>query len=146
MSVAGNRSGPQGILAQTRFAQEAKLDYGLALKSRGREDGMADAGTIRRVDAGTLTRADLADVVHREIGLSRAESAGIVERILHHMCAALSDGHNVKISGFGSFILRDKGERVGRNPKTGVEVPIAPRRVLTFRASQIMRERIAKGG
>ena len=106
---------------------------------------MADAGTIRRTDAGTLTRADLADVVQREIGLSRAESAGIVERILHHMCHALSEGENVKISGFVSFILRDKGERIGRNPKTGVEVPIAPRRVLTFRASQIMRERIAKG-
>ena len=104
---------------------------------------MADAGVMRRVDAGTLTRADLADVVHGEIGLSRAESASIVERILHHMCSSLSEGHNVKISGFGSFILRDKGERVGRNPKTGVEVPIAPRRVLTFRASQIMRERIA---
>jgi integration host factor subunit alpha len=107
---------------------------------------MADAGVMRRVDAGTLTRADLADVVHGEIGLSRAESASIVERILHHMCSSLSEGHNVKISGFGSFILRDKGERVGRNPKTGVEVPIAPRRVLTFRASQIMRERIIDGG
>jgi integration host factor subunit alpha len=107
---------------------------------------MADAGVMRRVDAGTLTRADLADVVHGEIGLSRAESASIVERILHHMCSSLSDGHNVKISGFGSFILRDKGERVGRNPKTGVEVPIAPRRVLTFRASQITRERIVNGG
>jgi len=95
---------------------------------------------------GTLTRADLADVVHREIGLSRADSAGIVERILSHMCQSLSDGQNVKISGFGSFILRDKGERVGRNPKTGVEVAIAPRRVLTFRASQTMRERIAGGG
>ena len=106
---------------------------------------MADAGTIRTTAVGTLTRADLADTVHREIGLSRAESAGIVENILHHMCASLSEGHNVKISGFGSFILRDKGERVGRNPKTGVEVPIAPRRVLTFRASQIMRERIASG-
>ena len=107
---------------------------------------MADAGTIGKLDAGTLTRADLADVVHQEIGLSRAESANIVERILHHMCASLSDGQNVKISGFGSFILRDKGERIGRNPKTGVEVPIATRRVLTFRASQIMRERIVKGG
>ena len=107
---------------------------------------MADAGTARGTGVGTLTRADLADVVHREIGLSRADSAGIVERILHHLCASLSDGKNVKISGFGSFILRDKGERVGRNPKTGVEVPIAPRRVLTFRASQIMRERIANGG
>ncbi len=105
---------------------------------------MADAGNIRKIDAGTMTRADLADVVHREIGLSRAESASIVERILHHMCAALAHGNNVKISGFGSFILRDKGERIGRNPKTGVEVPIAPRRVMTFRASHIMRDRIAK--
>jgi integration host factor subunit alpha len=101
---------------------------------------------MRKPQAGTLTRADLADVVHNEIGLSRSESASIVERILHHMCAALSDGQNVKISGFGSFILRDKGQRIGRNPKTGVEVPIAPRRVLTFRASQIMRERISRGG
>ncbi len=107
---------------------------------------MADAGTIRKLEVGTLTRADLADVVHREIGLSRAESANIVERILHHLCASLSEGENVKISGFGSFILRDKGERIGRNPKTGVEVPIAPRRVLTFRASQITRERIVNGG
>jgi integration host factor subunit alpha len=107
---------------------------------------MADAGLVTKADAGTLTRADLADVVHSEIGLSRAESSSIVERVLFHMCHALSDGQNVKISGFGSFILRDKGERVGRNPKTGVEVPIAPRRVLTFRASQIMRDRIAGVG
>ena len=94
-------------------------------------------------EAGTMTRADLADVVHREIGLSRAESAMMVERVLYHLCHSLAEGENVKISGFGSFILRDKGERVGRNPKTGIEVPIAPRRVLTFRASQLMREHIA---
>ena len=90
-----------------------------------------------------MTRADMADLVHLKLGLSRAESASMVERVLHHMCASLSDGDNVKISGFGSFILRDKGERVGRNPKTGVEVAIAPRRVMTFRASQIMRDKIA---
>ena len=107
---------------------------------------MADAGLIRKPQVGTLTRADLADIVHREIGLSRADSAGIVEGVLHHMCAGLANGQNVKISGFGSFILRDKGERIGRNPKTGVEVPIAPRRVLTFRASQIMRDRIIGRG
>jgi integration host factor subunit alpha len=109
---------------------------------------MADLGIARLgKEAGvgsTLTRADLADVVHRKLGLSRAESAGLVERVLHHMCATLADHKNVKISGFGSFILREKGERIGRNPKTGVEVPIAPRRVMTFRASQIMRDRIAK--
>jgi len=103
---------------------------------------MADAGMIRRTDAGTLTRADLADVVHREIGLSRAESAGLVERILFHMCHALSEGQNVKISGFGSFILRDKGERVGRNPKTGVEVPILPRRVMVFKPSNVLKAKI----
>jgi integration host factor subunit alpha len=96
--------------------------------------------------AGTLTRADLAESLHREIGLSRADAAGIVEQILHEMCHALSQGENVKISGFGTFVLRDKGERVGRNPKTGVEVPIAPRRVLTFRASQMMRDRIVAAG
>lgn len=95
-------------------------------------------------EAGTLTRADLAEAVHRNIGLSRAESAGMVEQILDHMSDALERGENVKISGFGSFVLRDKGERMGRNPKTGIEVPIAPRRVLTFRASQMMRERIVK--
>ncbi len=111
-----------------------------------------DAGSaaVLRSDAtdtaGTLTRADLAESLHSEIGLSRAESSKIVEQILHEMCAALSRGENVKISGFGTFVLRDKGERVGRNPKTGVEVPIAPRRVLTFRASQMMRERIVAAG
>ncbi len=69
----------------------------------------------------------------------------MVETILRLMCEALANGENVKISSFGTFVLRDKNERVGRNPKTGVEVPIAPRRVLTFRASQTMRERIARG-
>jgi integration host factor subunit alpha len=96
--------------------------------------------------AATLTRADLAESLHREIGLSRADSARFVEQILGHMCDALAKGENVKISGFGTFVLRDKGERIGRNPKTGVEVPIAPRRVLTFRASQMMRDRIVGAG
>ena len=109
---------------------------------------MADLGIARinnEADASnTLTRADLADVVHRKLGLSRAESANVVERVLHYMGESLAKGRNVKISGFGTFILRDKGQRVGRNPKTGVEVPIAPRRVMTFRASQIMRDRIAR--
>ncbi len=95
--------------------------------------------------ASTLTRADLAEALHKQVGLSRADSAMLVEQILSHMCEALARGENVKISGFGTFVLRDKGERVGRNPKTGVEVPIAPRRVLTFRASQVMRDRICSG-
>lgn len=94
--------------------------------------------------AGTLTRADLADALHREVGLSRVDSSRLVEQIIDKMCDALANGENVKISGFGTFVLRDKGQRIGRNPKTGVEVPIAPRRVLTFRASQMMRGRIIK--
>ena len=91
---------------------------------------------------GTLTRADLAESINRRVGLSRADSLSMVEGILRHMCEALSEGENVKISGFGTFLLRDKTERVGRNPKTGVEVPITPRRVLTFRASQMLKDRI----
>ena len=88
---------------------------------------------------GTLTRADLSDALQREVGLSRADSAKLVEEILDHMCDALARGENVKISGFGTFVLRDKGQRIGRNPKTGVEVPIAPRRVLVFRPSHVLK-------
>ena len=93
-------------------------------------------------DAGTLTRADLAEMLNRQVGLSRADAAEMVESILGHMTSALLNGDNVKISGFGTFVLRDKAERIGRNPKTGVEVPITPRRVLTFRASQGMRQKV----
>ncbi len=92
----------------------------------------------------TLTRADLAEAINRRMGLSRAESLGMVEAILRHMCESLASGDHVKISGFGTFLLRDKTERVGRNPKTGVEVPITPRRVLTFRASQMLKDRITE--
>jgi len=94
---------------------------------------------------GTLTRADLAEVINRKMGFSRAESLAMVETILDQMSDALEHGENVKISGFGTFLLRDKSERIGRNPKTGVEVPITPRRVLTFRASQMLKDRIAQG-
>ena len=104
---------------------------------------LGEADEMRSV--GTLTRADLAETINRKLGLSRAESLAMVESILEKMCGALAKGENVKISGFGSFVLRDKNERIGRNPKTGVEVPITPRRVLTFRASQLLKDRIAKG-
>ena len=91
----------------------------------------------------TLTRADLAEAINRRLGFSRAESLDLVEAILCRMCDALAEGENVKISGFGTFLLRDKAERVGRNPKTGIEVPITPRRVVTFRASQMLKDQIA---
>lgn len=93
-----------------------------------------------------MTRADLADSINRKIGLSRADSAQMVESIIDLMGDALARGENVKLSGFGTFVLRDKSERIGRNPKTGVEVPITSRRVLTFRASQSLRDRIVKAG
>lgn len=96
----------------------------------------------RPAGQGTLTRADLCEAVHREIGLSRAESSDLVEGVLDHICDTLVAGDNVKISSFGSFVLRNKGQRIGRNPKTGQEVPIEPRTVLTFRPSQLLRERI----
>ena len=93
----------------------------------------------------TLTRMDLSEAVFREVGLSRNESADLVESVLQHMSDALVAGEQVKVSSFGTFSVRDKAARVGRNPKTGEEVPIQPRRVLTFRPSHLMKERVAEG-
>ena len=91
----------------------------------------------------TLTRAEIAEAMNRKIGLSRSESLALVESILGHMSNALASGQNLKVSGFGTFLLRDKAQRIGRNPKTGVEVPITSRRVLTFRASQMLKDRVS---
>jgi integration host factor subunit alpha len=88
---------------------------------------------------------DLAEAVHEEVGLSRNESAELVETVLQHMSDALVEGENVKISSFGTFSIRDKAARMGRNPKTGEEVPISPRRVLSFRPSHLMKDRVAHG-
>mgnify|MGYP003538834630 FL=1 len=93
----------------------------------------------------TLTRMDLSEAVFREVGLSRNESADLVEAVLQHMSDALASGEAVKISSCGTFSVRDKSARVGRNPKTGDEVPISPRRVLTFRPSHLMKDRVAVG-
>lgn len=93
----------------------------------------------------TLTRMDLSEAVFREVGLSRNESAQLVESVLDHMSDALVEGQQVKISSFGTFSVRDKTARIGRNPKTGEEVPINPRRVLTFRPSHLMKDRVADG-
>ncbi|GEQ98104.1 integration host factor subunit alpha [Iodidimonas gelatinilytica] len=90
----------------------------------------------------TVTRAELSEAVYQEVGLSRNESSDLVEQVLDAVSDALIAGENVKISSFGSFVLRDKGGRIGRNPKTGEEVPIDPRRVLVFRPSQVMKDRI----
>lgn len=94
----------------------------------------------------TLTRADLSEAVHRQIGLSRTESAELVKSIIGAVADALITGERVKLSSFGTFLIRKKGGRVGRNPKTGEEVPITPRRVLVFRPSQVMKSRINHQG
>ena len=93
----------------------------------------------------TVTRAQLAEAVYQEVGLSRNESAELVESVIAGIAAALERGDMVKISSFGSFAVRQKGERVGRNPKTGEEVPISPRRVLVFRASHALKHQINNG-
>jgi integration host factor subunit alpha len=93
----------------------------------------------------TLTRMDLGEAVFREVGLSRNESASLVESVLQHLSDALASGDSVKISSFGTFSVRDKTARIGRNPKTGDEVPISPRRVLSFRPSHLMKDRVAAG-
>ena len=93
----------------------------------------------------TITRADLADALYQELGLSRNESADLVDSVFEEVTDALISGENVKLSGFGSFILRKKKERIGRNPKTGVEVPITPRTVLVFKASHILKNLMNKG-
>jgi integration host factor subunit alpha len=90
----------------------------------------------------TLTRAQLAESVYQEVGLSRSESAGLVDAILGEIAQSLLEEGSVKISSFGTFTVRQKGRRVGRNPKTGEEVPILPRKVLVFRASQVLKERV----
>jgi integration host factor subunit alpha len=87
----------------------------------------------------TLTRADLTEVVHADIGLSRTESADMVNSVLDLVSDALTEGNSVKLSSFGTFMVRSKRARIGRNPKTGEEVPITPRRVLVFRPSQVMK-------
>jgi integration host factor subunit alpha len=93
---------------------------------------------------GTLTRADLTDAIFQALGISRNESSEFVERILEEVSLALEKGETVKISSFGTFSIRQKKLRMGRNPKTGEEVPITPRRVVTFRASHVLKDQINK--
>lgn len=90
----------------------------------------------------TVTRADLCEAVYQKVGLSRSESAELVESVLSEIASCLVTGESVKLSSFGSFVVRSKGERIGRNPKTGEEVPISPRRVMVFKPSNVLKQRI----
>ena len=93
----------------------------------------------------TITRADLSEAVYEEVGLSRNETADLVEQVLDLVVKTLSSGTSVKLSSFATFNVRQKGQRIGRNPKTGEEVPIEPRKVITFKASQQLKEKVRKG-
>src|SRR5580658_8738474 len=90
----------------------------------------------------TITRAHIAEMIYTQVGLSRNESADLLEDVLNRIATHLENGESVKISGFGTFSVRQKGRRIGRNPKTGEEVPILPRRVLVFRPSHVLKARI----
>lgn len=93
----------------------------------------------------TVTRMDLAEAVYQKVGLSRTESAELVEMVLETICQRAVDGETIKLSSFGSFIVRHKNERIGRNPKTGEEVPITPRRVMVFKPSNVLKEAVLRG-
>jgi integration host factor subunit alpha len=90
----------------------------------------------------TVTRADLCEAVYQKVGLSRTESADLVEMFIEVVSNRVVAGEAVKLSSFGSFIVRSKGQRIGRNPKTGEEVPISPRRVLVFKPSNVLKQKI----
>lgn len=93
----------------------------------------------------TLTRMDLSEAVYQKVGLSRTESAELVELFLDMVAASVVAGRSVKLSSFGSFVVRQKSERIGRNPKTGKEVPITPRRVMVFKPSHVLKDAVLKG-
>ncbi|MBL4598326.1 MAG: integration host factor subunit alpha [Rhizobiaceae bacterium] len=95
--------------------------------------------------ARTLTRVDLCEAVYQKVGLSRTESADLVEMVLDTICSEIVKGESVKLSSFGSFHVRSKRERIGRNPKTGEEIPITPRRVVVFKSSNILKQAVLKG-
>ena len=93
-------------------------------------------------ETGAVTRADLAEAVYRRLGLSRIESSELVQAIINEISDAAVRGESIKLSSFGSFVVRSKAERIGRNPKTGVEVPILPRRVMVFKPSNVLKARV----
>ena len=127
----GNTSRYKATLYPTDIDRFPTLEYGLTGGRKG-----------TGLEGRTITRADLSESVFQEVGLSRNELSDLVETILAEVVEALARGELVKISSFGSFTVRDKGQRVGRNPKTGQEVPILPRRVLVFRASNVLKSLI----
>ena len=95
------------------------------------------------MEKNATTRSTLSEAVYRNVGLSRNESASLVDSVFTEISKSLINGEDVKISSFGTFIVRNKKERVGRNPKTGEEVPITARQVVTFRASNVLKSEVS---
>src|SRR4051794_25045005 len=93
----------------------------------------------------TITRVELCNAVHRKTGLSRSDCRAVVELVLREIAGPLAKGENVSLSAFGTFMVRKKNQRIGRNPKTGTEVPISPRRVVVFKASAILKQQVNGG-
>jgi integration host factor subunit alpha len=115
----------------------------IVLSPSGRHNQVSGSPKAQQEPRTAVTRVDLVEAVYRRVRLSRAESAGLVELVFKEITDCLEGGETVKLSSFGSFIVRTKGPRVGRNPKTRVEVPIAPRQVVVFKASDTLRKRLA---
>ena len=118
---------------------EAGLHRGAAIGSR--RSALAQVG-VNENGGKAVTRVELYDAVHRKVGLSRSESSALVELVLKEISGSVARGETVKLSTFGTFNVRQKREQIGRNPKTGAEVPISPRRVIVFKASAIMKQQI----
>jgi integration host factor subunit alpha len=127
-------------------AEERSGSLRVAQVKDGVRDGRASAERRTAEGGGSVIKADIIDLVHEKIGFSRHESAEVVEATLDMLKEALQKGERVQIVGFGSFLVRPKKERVGRNPKTGEEIVIAPRKVLTFKPSKILRDLVNDGG
>ncbi|RBP16847.1 integration host factor subunit alpha [Roseiarcus fermentans] len=128
--MAPGLEGPSRVTGAGRRIGAMVLRLEMSNPRTGREPGK------------TVTRADLSEIVYQRVGLSRTESAELVQSVLDEICDAAVRGETVKLSGFGSFVVRSKGERIGRNPKTGVEVPILPRRVMVFKPSNVLKAKI----
>lgn len=119
-----------------------KSECAYSVREAGLAAGEQGVEATRRTGHRTVTRVDLAEAVYRRIGLSRKESAQLVQSVLDEIANALVAGESVKLSSFGRFVVRAKSQRIGRNPKTGVEVPITPRRVMVFKPSNVLKARV----
>jgi integration host factor subunit alpha len=140
-SVIAGKNGAAAERSNTSFLSNAMFCYGPSIvvepfsNKENLEKPMPSVGKA-------VTRVELYDAVYRNVGLSRSESSALVEVVLKEISDSVARGETVKLSSFGTFTVRQRGKRMGRNPKTGADVPISPRRVVVFKASAIMKRQI----